>query len=508
MIKLDASILEEIPKIQVEGVTYTEPWCYFTNVHTRIKKVTLEEYRTFLSQVVDAGFEIVKQFDDGLGDVLYCAVLKKGEKILYMMYITWSKYIYISYSVDPYAPTWSGEDVFAEIPSCSGHRSEFHNPVDYGAGNYVVELDCITKKAYLAYLKELESKEFQQFATNEEGIDGKAFCANYAKGSLYVTVVYLESMKKMYVSACFDQPFSEHLLYSDTYLEGNKEDAKTTLHMLKLDGGGNGFVWKLKNGHFIISDGGLPQDTEILYNYLEKETPEGEIPVVEAWFISHGHADHCGAFDQIVDKPEKYGGRIFVEGIYYNEPNDLVMALDPGICKGSTVLIKDALEILKTTSGEAPKIYRTQTGQRYYFNDITVDIVVGQEQIPFKHYACDLNDSSTWCMFNVEGQKCLFGGDGDKGGMHFITCAYDQSYMEIDMFTLLHHGWATQDFFTDHCKIKTVLNTCLGAQKGKLPAPKEKENAYLKSKAEEWFSFEDGTKVMSFPYEIGSYETR
>lgn len=507
MLILEKEMLEEIPKIDAKEAEYTTPGVYFSNVHVDIDHVTFQEYNFFLKQLKEGGFKLVWIMENGLRDILYNAVFQKDEKTLYLMYVPRNARIYMSYGVDPYRPTWTGKEVFAEVPKVHAREGEWYTPEDYGAGNYVVEYDCMTWNNYLEYRTRLEENGFLKFAINEDGVDGSVFCANYEKDNLYVTVVYVANMKKMYVSACFDQPFSEHLHYNESYIEGNAEDAKTTLHMLEPKEGENVFVWKLKNGHFLVSDGGLPGDTDILFKYLEKESPEGEKPVIEGWFITHGHCDHCGPFEWIADRWEKYADRVLVEGIYYNEPNDLVISLDPGLCKASTVLVKDALKVLKTTTGENPKIYRTQSGQRYYFNDITVDIVVGQEQVPFKQYSGDMNDSSTWCMFNVEGQKCLFGGDGDRGGMQFIMCAYDQSYMELDLFTLLHHGWNTRDYFTDFCKVKTTLVDVLAVQGGAIPKPKEKENAYMKEQCEEWISWVGGTKVFSFPYEIGTYET-
>ena len=124
----------------------------------------------------------------------------------------------MSYGTDPYLPTWTGQEVFANVPKLYTHEGEFYTPQDYGAGNYVVEIDCTVKNEYLDYLKKLEENGFVKFAENEEGVDGVVFCANYEKDNLYVTVTYVANMKKTYVSACYDQPFSDHLLYHDSYV--------------------------------------------------------------------------------------------------------------------------------------------------------------------------------------------------------------------------------------------------------------------------------------------------
>lgn len=291
---------------------------------------------------------------------------------------------------------------------------------------------------------------------------------------------------------------SEHLIYKDEYVADNQEGAKTTLHMMELwHAFGNSFVIQLKNGHFIVSDGGFHTETGYLIDYLEGLVSEGEKPVIEAWFVSHAHIDHYGVFRPFLENSE-YGNRIYVEGIYYNEPCNSVIALDLTV-RDDITFIHRVTKCMRTTKGNSPEIYRPQTGQRYYFNDITVDIVMAQEQLPFEQYSGDFNDSSTWCMFTIEGQKCLLGGDGDKGGTQFIMKAYDQGYLDFDVFSVLHHGHGTRDDFTRCCKFKTVLFT----KRGKPPAYKLESNTYLKEVSEEWLVWDDGTKVLTFPYAVG-----
>jgi hypothetical protein len=106
-------------------------------------------------------------------------------------------------------------------------------------------------------------------------------------------------------------------------------------------------------------------------------------------------------------------------------------------------------------------------------------------------------------MLNIEGQKVLLTGDGENGGQKSIVANYTREYMELDMMTLMHHGFNTHDFFTDYCNVKTLLVTA----KDVTPVRQANENNYLKSKVQEHFSWGDGGKVMTFPYTIGSYET-
>ena len=148
-------------------------------------------------------------------------------------------------------------------------------------------------------------------------------------------------------------------------------------------------------------------------------------------------------------------------------------------------------------------MYRPQTGQRYYFNDITMDILLAQEQVPYEQYKSDLNISSTVCMFTIEGQKCFFSGDIHKEGLNFIKKNYSQEYLTLDLFTLNHHGFNTSVSFSDYIKVKTLLLTL----QNQLPVRKIRQTKYFMSTVEESINWGDGTKILTFPYKVGSYET-
>ena len=141
------------------------------------------------------------------------------------------------------------------------------------------------------------------------------------------------------------------------------------MHMLELFRLGNSFVFQLKNGHFVISDGGLAADMAYLLDYLESLVPEGEKPVIEGWFITHAHGDHCGSFCHFSKNKEWYD-RVYVEGVYYSSPSEEEVLQICG-CEILDYEIKLVTRRLMNETGERAKLYRPQTGQRYYFDDIT-----------------------------------------------------------------------------------------------------------------------------------------
>ena len=176
-----------------------------------------------------------------------------------------------------------------------------------------------------------------------------------------------------------------------------------------------------------------------------------------------------------------------------------------GIC-GCEILdyeIRWVTRRLKNQNGEPTKLYRPQTGQRYYFNDITIDILLAQEQVPFGYFRKDLNTSSTVCLLTIEGQKCFFSGDIQEEGLDFIMRNYPQDYLDVDFFTLNHHGLNLSMEFADYMTAKTMLLTVRDV----VPIRKLRETKKMCAKAKESVMWGDGTKRFTFPYEVGTYET-
>lgn len=400
---------------------------------------------------------------------------------------------------------WTDIEVFQMVPAMTGEGIAIGTAVDSGGGTYTMDINGVSLEDYQKYLGILESAGFQKYVDNgNEGLYGDVYSSTYTRDTLVLTVTHLVKLDKTYVSGGFDLPLSERLIYQDAYASGNQEGAKTKLHMVELvDEMGNSFVIQLKNGHFIVMDGGQEVEAPYLLNYLESQVPEGEKPVIEAWLISHAHSDHAGVISEVAGN-EKYADRIFVEGIYFCEPSEnIVNTFDKGVI--SYIQYVDlAGKILKKPDGTPAEVYRPQMGQRYYFSDITMDVVMSQEFMIEENYSGDYNDSSTWVMLTIDGQKCLFGADGEWGEMMNVMRTYDKEDFAIDVFQVLHHGHNTMKEFTDFCTAKTAL----------FPAPEFRESTWqpgaqadLLESVEECLYFGEGTKVLTFPYQVGTSVT-
>lgn len=392
------------------------------------------------------------------------------------------------------------QDIYEEVPAMIVEGTKIGDSVDYGQGNYLIDVNGTKVEDYQAYLKSLETAGFTKYVDNGEGLDkGAVLTATYTKESLVVTVTQLSRLDKTYISVSENLPLSDHLFYKDEYVANNKEGAKTTMSLLEQFEVGNSFVIQLKNGHFVISDGGVKEMLPYLLDYLEGLVPEGEKPVIEGWFFTHPHGDHTGVIEGFAEHRD-YAARIVVEGIYYNTPGANAFTKDQTAATTSQNLTFGSMA-LRDSQGVAPKLYRIQTGQRYYFNDITIDIMMTQEQLLPEDYFADINEASTWCLCTIEGQKVVLTGDADKGSMKNVMRTYSQEYLSVEIISSFHHSVNTWNVFTDYCTASTVLVTRYGMNMN------YEANHYLQTAVDEIISYVDGTKVLTFPYEVGKYKS-
>ncbi len=366
-----------------------------------------------------------------------------------------------------------------------------------GNGVFQIEIKDTTLDDYYCYLKMLEASGFQKYVDNgTDGLDKSVWNTIYQKEDLAVTVIHIRKRNRTYISAKKGTMLSKHLFYKDEYIADNHPGTKTKLHMPELHTYGDSFIIQLKNGHYILDDGGMPADVPYLLDYLEELTPKGEKPIIDGWFISHGHGDHMGALILFDEKPE-LAERVFVEGVYFSEPEINGETVQQGI-KG--------VEKCRTVSGKIPHIYRPQTGQKYYFNDITIDVLHTQEQLPREDYCNGFNDSSTWLLYTIEGQKFLHAADAGRGSIEVVKSTYNQELFDFDIMASFHHGQNIYETYVDYFKYKTVLYTTflIGSQTANWHT---EDNKRMQENALECMSWGDGGKILTFPYQIGTAQS-
>ena len=192
--------------------------------------------------------------------------------------------------------TVTDNELFQTVPIMSGEKLEFSSVEDVGDGNYMITATDTTKEEYENYLAHLEQKGFSKHVDNVDGLEGYIYTSHYQKKDLLVVVSYFSKLKNTTITVCEKETLSEQLVYNKKFVADNLSGAKTKFIMPELYTAGNSFIIQLKNGHFIINDGGMAEDLPYLLDYLDSLVKPGEKPVVDAWIISHAHKDHMGVF--------------------------------------------------------------------------------------------------------------------------------------------------------------------------------------------------------------------
>ncbi|MBQ9545342.1 MAG: MBL fold metallo-hydrolase [Clostridia bacterium] len=399
---------------------------------------------------------------------------------------------------------WGVRDVFEEVPAMVVDNTVIVPAEDKGLGEYTIIVDGTEGEA-VEYVELLQKCGFELKYSNvlTEGVT----IDQLVKGDLMVTVNDIGYQNKTFVSAVYDQPLSPHLEDKEEWRADVIPGAKNVLTQRELYYWGDNYVVQLKNGHFIIVDGATDYELSYLLDFLEEMAPEGEKPVVEAWMNTHLHYDHFCVFRPFIKNPD-WVDRVVVEAVYFNEPSDAVKGHPQESASHYASIqeqisgIRQAISMLHDSNGNTPVIYRPYIGQRYYFCDITVDIMLSQEMIPCDEYTGGFNDSSNFYMFTMDGQKFLEGGDGHRACMKFLMNAYDKEDIQCDFFSALHHGSNTWTDFTAWVgTFKTIVFP------GSAGNAARAANQDLVAHAQEIYCAHDATVSFYLPYEIGKTGT-
>ncbi len=399
---------------------------------------------------------------------------------------------------------WTDNELYQNIPAMVYDNTIIGEVEDYGDGYYVLPISGTSLENYQEYLKLLEKKKFEKYYDNGEGLNGTVYTATFSKDTLSVTVTHMVNLHKTYLSVKENATFSPHLFKENADTSGNKPGAKTTLHMLQVEG--NAFVIQLKNGHFICSDTGTQYFMQKNIEYMESLVPEGEKPVVEAWFFSHDHQDHTGGLKEFM-RDTKLSSRVIVESVYFSELSDATAAqLYGGSTEVGTVSTYTAA--LRNSAGEIPPLYRPHAGETYYFNDIVIEIPYTQEQIPFLEYEGDINGSSLWMKIYIEGQTFLLNGDTERNNVNGAAAMYDQDYFNVDIMSVFHHGHNIHAGTETYFKAETLLYPSWGLFNNRWGDLAINANKIMMADAKEAVSVLNGHVTLEFPYTLGSYKVQ
>ncbi|MBE6985751.1 MAG: MBL fold metallo-hydrolase, partial [Ruminococcaceae bacterium] len=151
------------------------------------------------------------------------------------------------------------------------------------------------------------------------------------------------------------------------------------------------YVIKTRSGKIIVIDGGYETedgDAEYLLSFLRKITGKS-VPNVDAWFFTHPHADHIGAFEGLA---KRHAGEITVDTIYYNFPSrEQIIKYSPeSSVNGMINAIKDFESLIpniKRADGSAIKVveilarHQNQCRGSFAIDTVNFDILLTCEDV-------------------------------------------------------------------------------------------------------------------------------
>ena len=183
-----------------------------------------------------------------------------------------------------------------------------------------------------------------------------------------------------------------------------------------------GYILKTKNNKIIVVDGGTIDDTENLIKQINKHGGK-----VDAWFLTHLHDDHLGAFSNIANDEQIQIEKIYCSFNDYswyeeNEPSRAEFS-------------KQILEILKQDNIK-DKVEEVSLNQDINIDDIKIEIL-GIKNPEITENAG--NEQSMVVKFDTGKTTFLVLGDtGIKSSEKLLNTQKEK--LKSDIVQMAHHG--------------------------------------------------------------------
>lgn len=324
----------------------------------------------------------------------------------------------------------------AQIPEY--HYGETEAVYQSSGSTVVIKAKNTTEADYRAYLAELKAAGFTVYAENE--IVGNLF-TTLTDGKTAVNFYYIP--KTGVTRVVYEDQGALFPLTDDFTDCGVKSIITGMKGETCVAREGMGFIIRLRDGSFVIIDGGMGDpdsvDSDKLMNILREQAPAGtEKPVVAAWLFTHLHGDHIGVFNCFsLDHHDD----IELQSIYCNFPKDEETAKSdsPYMLDDTIYRYTQFRKNMKEFYADVPVI-RPHTGNKFRIRNAQFEILSTLEDIvPKTILDGGMNECSVLYKMTLEGQTVLWTGD-----IAFIATAtaVEQfgDYLKSDILQMAHHG--------------------------------------------------------------------
>ena len=188
---------------------------------------------------------------------------------------------------------------------------------------------------------------------------------------------------------------------------------------------GMSVIYHLKDGSFLVFDGGNGSVSEHLYQTLRELNGEGDIRI-PAWIITHPHGDHFGAMCAMLNAgcPD-----VKIGEIWYNDINNW-----------GTPMFNVWAEKLPGVP-----VRSFQLGEKVSVGEIDMQVISTPEDVlAYDENAFKVTDGSNNAdvvyMLTVGGKKILMSGDAGPVSWNFMMENRDKYPIKCDYLQIPHHG--------------------------------------------------------------------
>ena len=332
-----------------------------------------------------------------------------------------------------------------DLPDYEEGTSEI---IDCGEGTTMLYIPDATTGYFEEYCQSVEAAEFKKVFTREE--QENIFCA-FVGETDYIYAYYLKSYYAARIVTGPIEQFAE-----PDYSIDAPETVKPYLASIPQPNDGQGYIFQLPDGRFIIQDGGYKGEDRV-YKALKQLKPEGEI-VIAAWFISHPHSDHYPAFIDFI-KAHGKDKTIVLERVINNYINDEMYNINgtAGV-DNSGAAVKEFYSAAKQYIPDVP-IIKAHTGQVLTFGSVAIEVLYTPEDMipaPIK------NINGTSFVFRIitgDGQTFMMLADTYVDSANIMIKVWGD-YLRSDIMQMAHHAiWPANSDLYNCIKAETILYT-------------------------------------------------
>lgn len=209
----------------------------------------------------------------------------------------------------------------------------------------------------------------------------------------------------------------------------------TAVHMLASQSSTQMMSFILKsNDHMVVIDGGNNCDADYLFSYVKKLGG-----VVDGWFFTHPHSDHCNAFNTLM---ETCPHELEIRGLYYSffPMECLCDGGDPNAPKSKDCqnAVSSIVRMNAQIKRHGLKVTPLQKGDVFVFGEMTLTVLRVVDRALESNNL--INNSSAVLRLDANGKSMIFLGDlGVEGGLQLLDTTLPE-LLKADAVQVAHHG--------------------------------------------------------------------